>query len=69
MNSFGQFFAKMLPITYAAVTVRDILLCAYAPDLEHNLIVLTTLGSSLFLLSILTFKLRRKKFAGEEALS
>jgi ABC-type polysaccharide/polyol phosphate export permease len=69
MNSFGQFFAKLLPITYAAVTVRDILLSACSPDLYHNLLVLCLLGSSLFLLAVLTFNLRRKKFACEEALS
>jgi ABC-2 type transport system permease protein len=68
MNSFGQFFAKLLPITYAAVTVRDILLSAYSPDLNHNLLVLCLLGSSLFLLAVLTFNLRRRKFACEEAL-
>jgi ABC-2 type transport system permease protein len=69
MNSFGQFYAKLLPITYAAITVRDILLSAYSPDLFHNIMVLCLIGSSLFVLSVLTFKLRRKKFAGEEALS
>lgn len=69
MNSFGEFYAKLLPITYAAITVRDILLAAYAPELKYNLLVLCLLGSSLFLLSVLTFKLRRSKFAGKEALS
>lgn len=69
MNSFGQFYAKLLPITYAAVTIRDILLAAYAPDFLPNFFILCSFGCCLLLLSVLIFSLRRKKLTNEEVTS
>lgn len=62
MNSFGQNFAKLLPITYAGATIRDILLAGYAPNLIRNSLILFGFGSVCLLLAIVAFSIRRKQF-------
>ena len=65
MNSYGKIYAATLPITYAAITIRDILLAAYAPDLFRNTLILFIFGGVFCLLSILSFSWRRKKYKSE----
>ena len=62
MNDFGRAYAAFLPITYAAETVRDIMLVAYAPNLMHNSLVLLVFGGVCCLLSIAALSLRRRRF-------
>lgn len=61
MNDFSQKLSAILPITYAADTIRDILLAGNAPSLFVNTTLLFIFGSVLFFLSALIFSLRRKK--------
>ncbi|MBP2655524.1 MAG: hypothetical protein H6Q73_3093 [Firmicutes bacterium] len=65
MNSIGKIYAATLPITYAAITIRDILLAAYAPDLFRNTLILFIFGGVFCLLAILSFSWRRQKYASE----
>lgn len=48
MNDICRAYAALLPITYAAVTVRDILLVAVAPDLFKNVVILLLFGGVCF---------------------
>lgn len=61
MNEFSQLFSAILPLTYAADTIRDILLAGYAPSLVTNAAILFAFGSLLFLTTSYIFSLRRKK--------
>jgi len=61
MNDFSKGFAAILPITYAADTLRDLLLAGYSPSLFINTTLLFIFGSVLFFLSSFLFSLRRKK--------
>lgn len=61
MNEFSQIFSAILPLTYAADTIRDILLAGYAPSLLTNAAILFAFGSLLFLTTSYIFSLRRKK--------
>ncbi|MBP2651683.1 MAG: hypothetical protein H6Q74_2508 [Firmicutes bacterium] len=65
MNSFGKAYAAILPITYAAMTIRDILLAAYAPGLLNNTLILIAFGGVFCVLSIAVFSLRRRRFVSE----
>lgn len=61
MNEFSQIFSAVLPLTYAADTIRDIVLAGYAPSLLTNAAILFAFGSLLFLITSYIFFLRRKK--------
>ena len=61
MNDFSRGFAAIMPITYAADVMRDILLAGYSPVLFVNAGTLFAFGSALFCLSCVIFSLRRKK--------
>jgi ABC-2 type transport system permease protein len=61
MNEFSHLFSAILPLTYAADTIRDILLAGYAPSLVTNAAILFAFGSLLFLITSCIFSLRRKK--------
>ena len=61
MNDFSRGFSAILPITYAADSIRDILLAGYSPSLLTNILILLTFSTIFLSLSILIFSLRRKK--------
>lgn len=61
MNTFSQLVSTILPLTYAAVNIRDLMLAGYAPDLYRGVLVLSAMGGLLLSLSvsIVTFRRRR----------
>jgi len=61
MNDFSRGFAAIMPITYAADVIRDILLAGYSPVLFANTAILFAFGGVLFCLSCIIFFLRRRK--------
>jgi len=61
MNDFSRTFSAFLPITYAADSIRDILLAGYSPSLLTNIAILLIFSLVFLSLSILIFSLRRKK--------
>jgi len=65
MNDFGRSYAALLPITYAAATVRDIMLAAHAPGMLRNTLILLGFGGICCLLAMAFFALRRKKAAAK----
>ena len=65
MNDFGRTYAIFLPITYAAETVRDIMLVAYAPKMMQNALILLAFGSFFCLLAIMALSIRRKRLSSQ----
>lgn len=61
MNDICRAYAALLPITYAAVTIRDIMLVAVAPDMLKNILVLLVFGCVCCLLATTILSLRYKK--------
>lgn len=61
MNSFAKVYAMIAPITYAASTVRDIMLSSYTPAVFTNSLILFTYGGTFCILSILLFSKRRER--------
>lgn len=61
MNSVAEAFGKLLPMTYAGDSLRDIMLLGYTPQLAQNVLVM--LGAGLLTGSIATgiFTLRRQR--------
>lgn len=59
-SSFVYAYSLLLPMTYAADTIRDILLAGYSPDLLLNSVVLYVAGSVVCLLTIVVCKHRCK---------
>ncbi|MBC8016774.1 MAG: ABC transporter permease [Sporomusaceae bacterium] len=68
MNDFSQGFAAIMPITYAADVIRDILLAGYSPTLFTNTAILFAFGSVLFCLSCIIFFRRRRKILNAASL-
>lgn len=62
MNDFSLAFSRILPLTYMADTVRDLMLNGYAPFLLHDVIMLLILGTVLLAMSTLIFAKRRRKY-------
>jgi ABC-2 type transport system permease protein len=62
MNDFSQVFSSLMPLTYMAETLRDLLLAGYSPTLLKNILIMFTSGTGLGLIAILVFSQRRKKF-------
>ncbi len=60
MNDICRAYAAILPITYAAATVRDIMLAAAAPDLVKNSLVLLAFGGVFCLSAVGVLTLRHK---------
>lgn len=60
MEGFVRAFSALLPLSYAAEVVRDILLVGYAPELYENVAILLAFGFLLLLVSVLTFERRRR---------
>jgi len=61
MNDFSRGFSAILPITYAADCIRDILLAGYSPVLLTNLATLLAFAAVFLVLALVIFSLRRKK--------
>lgn len=62
MNSFSKIYAMLAPITYAAATVRDIMLSANVPALSRNILILFAFGGVFCTLAVLIFARRRKQW-------
>ena len=67
MNDFSLAFSALMPLTYMADTLRDLLLAGYSPTLLQNLFIMFTSGSGLCLATIFIFSQRRKKFRHQTA--
>ena len=66
MSDFSRFFSATLPLTYAADTIRDILLSGRAPALINNTLILFSFGLILLFLAAGVFSWRRQRaFAGK----
>ncbi|MHC1745615.1 MAG: ABC transporter permease [Negativicutes bacterium] len=61
MNTFSQLVSTILPLTYAAVNIRDLMLVGCAPDLYRGVLVLSAMGGVLlsFSVGIVAFRRRR----------
>jgi len=59
MNSFSKAVSAVLPLTYAAVNMRDIMLNGYAPTLYRDAAILAAFGIILVLTTIGIFSYRR----------
>lgn len=62
MNDFSLTFSKILPLTYMAGDVRDLMLSGYAPFLQHDIIVLLLFGTTLLAISTFVFSKRRRRY-------
>ncbi len=60
MNTFSKWVSAFLPLTYAAVNIRDLMLAGYAPDLYRGAAVLFLAGCVITALSIAVFSFRRR---------
>ena len=70
MNGFSRIFSATMPLSYAADTIRDVLLAEYAPAVMKNTLILFSFGLVLLLLSAQVFSWRRHKVtAGKEMVS
>lgn len=67
MNDFSQVFSALMPLTYLADTLRDLLLAGYSPTLLKNLLIMLMSGSGLCLITIFIFSQRRKKLQNQPA--
>lgn len=62
MSDFARLFSALMPLTYMADTLRDLLLAGYSPTLLKNILSMFASGIGLNLTTILVFTYRRKKF-------
>lgn len=60
MDGIGRAYAYTMPITYAADTMRDIMLNGYAPELWQSIAVLLKIGCICTLVACLAFYIRKK---------
>jgi ABC-2 type transport system permease protein len=60
MNGFSRTLSNLMPFTYFADTLRDILLVGYAPDLVKNTVILFLFGMVLSLFAIVIFVVKRR---------
>lgn len=58
MTGFAAFYSAIMPMSYTADTMRDILTGGYAPSLLHDCIVLLLMGIISFILACCIYKLR-----------
>lgn len=61
MNEFSRAYSAILPLTYAADTIRDIMLAGYAPFLWRDSAILFGAGAALWLAALAIFAVRMKK--------
>lgn len=62
MNEISLMLSKLLPLTYMADDVRDLMLSGYAPFLQHNVMILLMFGLVLLTISTLIFSWRRSRY-------
>lgn len=62
MNDFSRIFSSLMPLTYMADTLRDLLLSGYSPNLLKDVLIMFSSGSGLCLVTIFIFSLRRRSF-------
>lgn len=67
MNDFAQVFSSLMPLTYMADTLRDLLLAGYSSTLLKNIFIMFASGSGLCLITIFVFSKHRKKFQNQTA--
>lgn len=65
MNDFSKLVSNLMPFTYFADTLRDILLVGYAPALVKNTLILLLFGAVLSLLAIAIFAWRRRQIQAQ----
>ncbi len=63
MNDISRAYAAILPITYAAATVRDLMLAAAAPTLARNIFILLLYGGVCCAAAAAALTLRRRRMA------
>ncbi|MDD4600226.1 putative multidrug ABC transporter permease YbhR [bioreactor metagenome] len=62
MNEISLMLSKLLPLTYMADDVRDLMLNGYAPFLQNNVMILLMFGLGLLAISTLIFSWRRSRY-------
>ena len=62
MNEFSLAFSKILPLTYMADNVRDLMLSGYAPFLFRDIAILSVFSVVLLAVSTLIFAKRRSRY-------
>jgi ABC-2 type transport system permease protein len=67
MNDFSQAFSALMPLTYMAEPLRDLLLAGYSPTLLKNIFIMFTSGTGLCLVTIFVLAQRRKKIQYQTA--
>jgi len=66
MNTFSQLVSTILPLTYAAVNIRDLMLVGCAPDLYRGVLVLSAMGGVLLSFSVGIVAFRRRRLRCKE---
>ena len=61
MNEFSRFFSALMPLTYMADTLRDLLLSGSSPALLKNIAIMFAGGTFFILLTIQIFSFRRRQ--------
>ncbi|SEJ59518.1 ABC-2 type transport system permease protein [Propionispira arboris] len=61
MEGFGRWYANTMPLTYAADSLRDLLLAGYAPDLFGDVSTLLGMGIGCGTVAGILFTLRRRR--------
>ncbi len=67
MSHFSQAISSLMPLTYMADTLRDLLLAGYSPTLLKNIFIMFGSGSVLGLITIFVFSQRRRKIKSQTA--
>lgn len=67
MSHFSQAISSLMPLTYMADTLRDLLLAGYSPTLLKNIFIMFSSGSALALITLFVFSQRRRKIEYQAA--
>lgn len=59
MNEFSRCFSSLLPLTYSADVIRDIMLAGYAPQLKKNAVILFLFGGVMYAITTAVLAFRR----------
>jgi len=63
MDTLSTAISSTFPLTYFADTLRDLMLTGHAPALQHNILILLLLGTTLLIISALLYKAKRKSLS------
>ena len=66
MSEFAKFFSALMPLTYMADTLRDLLLSGHSPTFGKNVFLMFVAGTLLHVVTIAVFSFRRKKIQYDE---